>query len=209
MISRPGRQRRAAVSGMAPLRLSALKPFAAGMKRQCYVHPQNPGLCIKVAKSVVGERRGRRDQRRDVEGQAWLRRHRPDSVFDRIPVIKDVVATDLGSGLIMRLYRDVDGSISRSAATLIRESGLTPALGAAIDDWKHWVLEQRVLTQDTGPHNILAQDLGGQRYKMVLIEGWWVKRRYRWLAWFHPRLCSGLIRRELRRFDRRLGDLLD
>ena len=190
-------------SGHRPLVLSGLEPFARGGKRHCYVHPADSGLCVKVVASTEDERCAS-EQRLDIEDYAWLKKHRSDAIFDRIPAFEGVVDTDLGPGIVMRLYRDADGRISRSLVDLIRERGLTPALLRAIAELKLWQREHRLLTRDTGPHNVVAVHLGGGDWKLAIIEDW-VNRRHRWLARLHPLLTDFLIERELRKFDRRAG----
>ena len=73
-----------------------------------------------------------------------------------------------------------------------------------IDEYKEWQRRQRLLTWDTGPHNVLAVSLGDDDWKLVIIEGW-LHRRHRWLARIHPLIEGYLVGRQLRKFDRRVG----
>ena len=183
--------------------LSGIEPFAKGGKRHCYVHPANSALCVKVAARADGED-CHAQQRLDLEDYALLKKRGRESVFERIPEIAGVVDTDLGPGIVMQLYRDANGRISRKLAEVVRERGLTPNLIREIDDLKQWQREQRLLTWDTGPHNVLAVSLGDDDWKLVIIEGW-LHRRHRWLAQVHPLFEDYLIGRQLRKFDRRVG----
>ncbi len=185
------------------LSLAGLEPFARGGARHCYVHPDDPGLCVKVPAS--DDERCHAEQRSDIEDYTWIRKRGRGELFDRIPEIEAVVETDRGLGVVMRLYRDVDGSISRPLDKLVAERGLADFV-PAIDDWKRWVRQQRLFTRDTGPHNLLAVHLGGDRWKLVIIEDW-LNRRHRWLAALHPALLRLLIDRELRKFDRPVSRL--
>ncbi|MXW91413.1 MAG: hypothetical protein F4114_00375 [Rhodospirillaceae bacterium] len=189
--------------GDGPLALSGLEPFAKGGKRHCYVHPADPGLCVKVV-ARADEPQCAVEQRQDIEDYAWLKRHRPEAIFERIPAFAGIVETDLGAGIVMQLYRDADGRISRNLTELLREHGLTPALDRAIDELKRWQREYRLLTRDTGPHNVVAVRSDGGGLKLTIIEDW-LNRRHRWLARLHPVLTDFLIERELRKFDRRLA----
>lgn len=191
-----------------PLILSGREPFARGSKRHCYVHPADAALCVKVAAHADGPDGpdGQAQQRQDLEDYALLKKRGGAAIFDRIPEIEGVVETDLGPGIVMQMFRDADGGISRNLAEIIRERGLSPALGRAIDDLKRWQREQRLLTRDSGPHNVLAVCLGGDAWKLVIAEGW-QNRRQRWLARLHPRLRDYLIGRQLRKFDRRVAHL--
>lgn len=193
-------------SASDPLVLSGTEPFARGGKRHCYVHPADPSLCVKVAARADDER-CHAEQRTDIEDYRTLTKCWPEAVFDRIPAITGVVGTDLGPGIVMPLYRDGDGRISRNLGEIVREGGLTPSLLAAIDELKGWLRKYRLLTRDSGPHNVVAVRLGEERWKLVLIEDW-LNRRHRWLARRHRAILDYLIGRELRKFDRRLAHSL-
>ena len=189
------------------LSLSGLEPFAKGGKRHCYVHPADDDLCIKVVADSDDER-NHEQHRLELEDYAALKTRGSDSLFDRIPEIKGVVETDLGTGIVMRLYRDADGRISRTLSDVIREGGLAPPLIEAVDELRRWLRRQRLLTGDTGPHNVLGVSLGPDEWKLVIVEGW-INRRYRRLARLHRRLTDWLIGRELRKFDRRTARLVE
>ena len=184
------------------LSLAELEPFARGGWRHCYVHPDDPNLCIKVP--AAADERCHAAQRMDIEDYAWVKKQGRVQLFERIPRIEAVIETDRGLGIVMRLFRDADGSISRPLSSLIGERGLTRFL-PVIDDWKRWVRQQRLLTGDTGPHNLLALHLGSDEWKLVIVEGW-MNRRHRWLAALHPVFLDFLIDRELRKFDRRASE---
>lgn len=183
------------------LSLAGLEPFARGGARHCYVHPDDPGLCVKVPAS--DDERCHTEQRLDIEDCTWIRKRGREELFDRIPEIESLVETDLGWGIVMPLYRDADGSISRPLNDLVVERGLADFV-SAIDDWKRWVRRERLFTRDTGPHNLLAVHLGGKEWKLIVIEDW-LNRRHRWLAAIHPVLLRRLVDRELRKFDRRVA----
>jgi hypothetical protein len=54
--------------------LSNLSPFASGGNRDCYEHPTNPNICIKVTKSGILENIRR--------NKAWYKRLRSSKSFD-------------------------------------------------------------------------------------------------------------------------------
>ena len=188
-----------------PLVLSGSEPFARGDKRHCYVHPADSALCVKVP-ARPDSRACHAQQRLDIEDNALLKKRGEESVFERIPEIAGVVDTDLGPGIVMRTYRDANGRVSRKLAEVVRERGLTPALIRAIDELKAWQRKHRLLTRDTGPHNVLAMCLGDDDWKLVIVEGW-LHRRNRWLALIHPSVEGYLIDRQLRKFDQRIAYL--
>ena len=187
------------------LSLAGAEPFAMGSKRHCYVHPHDASLCVKVL-SRADDERGHAEQRKELEDYLLLGERGSETLFDRIPAIVGIVTTDLGDGIVSRMCRDADGRISRNLGELIRGHGLTPALAGAIDEHKQWQREQRMLTRDTGPHNVVAVSLGRREWKLVIIEGW-VNRKLRWLTRRCRTFADYMIGRELRKFDRRVASL--
>ena len=84
---------------------------------------------------------------------------------------------------------------------------MSPTLVEAIDELKQWLKAQRLLTHDTGPHNVVAVRLGEDKLKLVIIESW-VNRRYQWLARYHRAFADYMIGRQLSKFDRRVSHLI-
>ena len=185
-----------------PLLLSGLASFAVGSKRRCFVFPGNADLCVKVPLARDAGA-GHYEQRQEVESYALLKKRAPEA-FDRIPEIINIVETDYGLGIVSRMCRDTDGKISRNLANLIRQDGLTPGILKAIDEWKEWLREQRLLTRDTGPHNIVAVRLGADEWKLMIVEGV-MPRRLHWLVRRNRFLADYWIERQLRKFARRLA----
>ena len=188
-----------------PLVLSGLEPFAKGGFRHCYVHPDDADLSVKVV-ARAEDPRCHAEQRWEVADCRWLKKHWSSTMSDRIPAFEGFVETDRGVGIVMRLCRDFDGRVSLDLARLIREHGLTPALDQAVDELKLWLREQRLLTRDASPKNVVAVRMGGGDWKLMIIEGW-RHRRWRWLAQLHPVVADWLIRKQMRKFDRRLAML--
>ena len=73
---------------------------------------------------------------------------------------------------------------------------------------KHWLLKHRLLTRDTGPHNVVAICMAKDDWKLVIIEGL-VNRRFRSLTRSFRWFADYMICRELQKFDRRVQALLD
>ena len=189
------------------LSLSKLKPFEKGTKRSCYVHPDDPNLCVKVISGQSYDRKKLVEQRLEIEDFALLK-HRDEAVlFERFPKNAGVVSTDLGQGIINQLLRDFDGQISRNFGELIIKEGLNLELKQDIMKLKQWLRTHRCLTRDTGPHNMVAVRLADDEWKLVIIEGMinhkfsWLTKTFRWFA-------NYMIERELRKFDRRVESAL-
>ena len=165
--------------------LRLANPFAVGGRRLCYVHPEEPGKCIKVL---------RVDEHRTVRSvQKWgvLTRFRRaydnnadeqralKCLFRRIgplaarhfPTSYGMVATDRGPGLVLDLIRDHDGGISRSVRELITIGLNVESLQTAYDEFAAFLLEHVVVTRSILDHNIAVQFRVDGSARMYLIDG--------------------------------------
>lgn len=120
------------------VRLADREPLAHGSFRACYLHPADPGLCVKVMlengdkhrRGIVDRLLGMRDRhpnwREWDEYRRLLRRGIP---LDRyFPKIHGIVETDLGPGLVVDVVRGSDGGLPISVLDYMngnRLDGLT------------------------------------------------------------------------------------
>jgi hypothetical protein len=115
----------------APLDLGDARLIGHGWKRDCYQHPLDPGLCIKVPSlAPKGTRRLRERliewragssigaQHNDREWKAYGRFGEVLRPF--IPAYHGFVATSRGRGLVVELVRDADGRPSRHLKDWLR-----------------------------------------------------------------------------------------
>lgn len=192
---------------MYKILLAGHQPFAMGSKRNCYVHPYNHNLCIKVLSNTCNKHDGIAAQQLEIDDYSVLQRCERSTLFDRIPRFKGTADTDLGLGIVSQLLRDVDGEISQNLAKLLQKQGLTPDLIKAIDELKQWLHDQQLLTRDTGPHNIVAMRMANSKWHLVIIEGW-INRKFSWLTRSFHSFGNYLLSRQLRKFDRRMKYLV-
>lgn len=130
-------ERRAPGDGL--IRLAERTPIARGSFRACYLHPREPGHCIKVMldggdnhrRGIVDRLLGLRDRHPNLREWDEYRRLRNRGVpLDRyFPVIHGIVDTDLGPGLVVDLLRGSDGGLPVSVVDYAngnRPEGLAP-----------------------------------------------------------------------------------
>ena len=189
------------------LPLAGSEPFARGSHRDVYVHPHNPNLCVKVM-ARPKDRSCRKAHRRELRDWAWLQRWGRSAWFDRIPAIKGVAETDIGSGIVSQLYRDEDGRISRNLDRIIHEDGISPSLMQAVEELKEWLKQHQLPTWDTGPHNTVAVRRGDNHWTLFIIEGW-VHRRCHRIPWLVHFTGDKLASRQIQEFSRRLNSVID
>lgn len=171
-----------------------------GLHRECFVHPEDPGLCIKVV--VAGSIN---ENRREAEYYAHLESRGVS--WEMLPRFHGLVQTNLGEGAVFDLVRDHDGRNSHTLAHYLASAGLTlqyqDSLREAMARLASYLLENRVITMTLKPKNILfrqevegggtlviVDNVGNSDFIPLANHSSWFARRK--------------IRRRWRRFERDL-----
>lgn len=183
--------------------LIELNPHALvgkGLHRECYVHPDIPGQCIKVV--VAGN--GSENRREQAYYASLARRGVP---WDRLPKFHGLVQTNLGEGAAFDLVRDHDQRISLTLAHYLASEKLTTRYGAALREalaeLKAYLLEHRIITMTLKPKNILFRLDSEETGTLVIVDNIG-NSDFIPLADFSARLARWKIRRKWRRFERSL-----
>jgi len=162
------------------------QPFAVGGRRACYFHPEDRGLCIKIARPDKLPH-----MLRSVD--PWWKRVRPASYYDEnmldmnighklrarlgdsatahFPSIHGMVETDLGVGLVCELIRDPDERISLSGKEYTLANGLRTEATTAIKELRLFLSKHLILFRDPFPHNIAIQEQIDGSVRAVIIDG--------------------------------------
>jgi len=170
-----------------PLLLKNLQPFARGGHRECYVHPEDPALCIKIRRpdfplTALRKEKGFPrnlkplsafdDNVEEHRVLAEYQRRFGDPVFRHVSRSYGFIATDQGPGLVTELIRDAPGNIARTLKKALWEQGMSAdieqAIATLIATWEGF----RVPSRDLLLHNIVAEtDARGQVRRLVVIDG--------------------------------------
>ncbi len=180
------------------IKLAHLKPFAAGCKRECYVHPECKDKIIKIIPS---------DRSPEVllSQKPWIRRvlQKPEA-FDanlgesrkfeqlakRYPDLNSTipylvqyfgkVQTDLGEGIVVQAIRNIDGTISQTVEDAAESDASQPlaydkaTLLNAIKPIES-TRNDATIYNDVGENNIVIQKLNANptspKYKFWVIDG--------------------------------------
>ena len=169
------------------LLLSNAKPFARGGNRLCYVHPDNPKVCIKVRRPDFTLEDCRRkkgfprnlrplssfdDNREEFQVISHLVENRGEIVLRHIYRCDGFVDTDLGKGLLTELVRDEDGRISLSLKQYIWEYGNSSACKVAVEELLSFWRRHLIPSRDLLTHNVLVQqEQDGRILRLVVIDG--------------------------------------
>ncbi len=170
---------------MNPLKLSDTEPFGIGGRRECYVHPHDPSKCVKVLRTDIDRSSGVRrfriipanlrrkydnneDERRILMS---LEKRIGVQIQKHIPLCYGYEVTDLGPGLVLDLYRDSDGKISRSLRELFFLGHHPDEFKTAFDEFIQFFLDNCIVNRNLLDHNIVASKQQNGDWGLFLIDG--------------------------------------
>jgi hypothetical protein len=171
-----------------------------GLHRECFVHPGNPALCIKIVVAGSGNE-NRREQGYYAEladqGISW----------EMLPEFYGLVETNLGEGAVFDLIRDYDGRISLTLRHYLASEQLTSlhgdALRDALKELKGYLLQHLIITMTLKPKNILFQMDSPATGKLVIVDNIG-NSDFIPVVKYSSRLAKWKISRKWRRFEHSL-----
>jgi hypothetical protein len=137
-----------------------------GLHRDCYRHPQNKNLCIKIV--VHGNAQVQREKRyyRHLEkrGISW----------DMIPMFHGDIETNLGRGSVFDLVSDHDGSVSKTLEYYLSSNKITEAhyngLSNALYLLKDYLLQQHIITMTLKPYNVSCKKMKSGSFRLFIVD---------------------------------------
>ncbi|BDH44430.1 hypothetical protein TUM12370_04740 [Salmonella enterica subsp. enterica serovar Choleraesuis] len=151
------------------LQLSALTPLGTGRHRQCFLHPTHPERCIKIVYNL--ESGGDKELNRELNYYAHLEGRLED--WSGIPRYYGTVNTDLGTGYVYDIIKDVDGTASVSLTEFAKEcqqAGNLATLDKVLARLQVYLRDNRIVTMTIKPQNILCQRRGGDDIMPVVVD---------------------------------------
>lgn len=149
------------------LELSTEQLIARGWHRECYQHPADRNLCIKVV--VNGNDT---ETRRE---QAYYR-HLEQRLIDwqSIPKFHGNVVTNKGDGAVFSLIRDVDEQVSKTLGHYLSSAELFTRHRLELQDsllrLYQYQLQNNVITMSLKPNNLLFQLRQNGKGTMFIID---------------------------------------
>lgn len=169
------------------LKLAGIEPFAQGGNRQCFVHPENRNLCVKVRRpdfSLADLRRKKgfpKSLRPLSSFDDNLEEYRVLEAFNKrygvqaFKVISNCFGfedTDLGKGLVSELIRDDDGAISLNIKQYIWEVGITESFQEVLEEFCAFWQKMSMPSRSLLIHNVVVQQgKNGKVGRLVVIDG--------------------------------------
>ncbi len=184
----------------AALELTEL--IGSGNDRECWRHPGNPQLCIKVAKPE--------QERPQNEIDAHYAKHllKRNISGAHIPAVHGWVATNKGPGLVFDLVMDDSGQPSQTLLKSVHSGALGYAQARAlIDEAFDWLIKHKVILADYGIDNLLVRRSKDGGHHLVFIDGLGA-RNFGWNYWLN-RLLPFKAVKKAREFRLKTIQLLD
>ena len=166
------------------INLDGIKPFAEGGNRMCFVHPDNPGRCLKVVypglPSKIKNRKSWYKRFRSIE--SFDDNLREQKAYDQKALKKDdpylwlhlarwygMTETSIGIASETELIRNGD-TIAETLETYLFREGITEEIKASIEDFEQWLKDHLVLTKNLIPHNLVL-DYQNDKIVIKIIDG--------------------------------------
>ncbi len=147
--------------------LDADHRFAGGYHRDCYVHPADDSLCIKI--SLRGNFT---ESAREAKYYRHLESRQVS--WDLLPRFHGFVETSLGPGAVFDLVRDGDGEVSENLEHYLRSPALTAAnidgLTQAFRSLRAYLIEHRIITRTLKAKNIVYQKTGPGNAQLIIVD---------------------------------------
>jgi len=145
-----------------------LEPIAAGTMRDCFVHPDDPALCIKVPRCVQGLKVCRREARYI----ARVARRYPSADVSRVPRYLGRVLTDQGPGWVQQRVVNADGTPAPLLGDCLEAMRRhRPAWTAALAEFREWAMTQPLQLRDITPGNLCVRALDDGALQFVPVDG--------------------------------------
>jgi PhoP regulatory network protein YrbL len=138
-----------------------------GLHRECFIHPGNPALCVKVV--VAGNSN---ENRREAKYYRQLARRGVS--WEMLSKFHGLVATNLGEGAMFDLVRDGDGQVSKPLAHYLESETLSAlhgdTLAGAVEELRTYLLRNRIITMTLKTKNILFQQDTRNSGRLVIVD---------------------------------------
>ncbi len=149
------------------IELDSSRFIGKGWHRECYIHPDNDKLCVKVVVS------GNLDEsKREQKYYKFLQKRR--ARWEILPEFHGLIETNMGSGAVFDLIRDFDGEVSKTLEYYLLLDDLTEAenagISTAIDVFKRELLQQTIITMGILPKNIMYKKTAANEGALVVID---------------------------------------
>jgi len=182
------------------IKIDGCRLIGKGFHRECYRHPENKNLCIKLV--VAG---GPEESRR--EKQYYRHLERRGISWEMIPKYHGDIETDQGIGSVFDLIVDQDGSVSKTLKYYLSSNEKTEAnydgLSTSLYLLKDYLFQQRIITMTLKPKNMVGQKDRSGIFRLFIVDNLGNSDFFP-ICNYNNYLANKKISRKWRRFEDRI-----
>mgnify|MGYP000653837830 CR=1 FL=1 len=138
-----------------------------GWHRECFIHPEDDKLCLKVV--VSGN-----DQETKREQSYYQLLKKRNVTWDKLPKFHGNIETNFGSGAIFDLIRDENGDVAKTVEFYLNDESLMQEMHqhihTALIDLKDYLIDQNIITMSIKPKNLLYQKQCGLQGSIYIVD---------------------------------------
>ncbi|MBL4783084.1 MAG: hypothetical protein JKX92_12655 [Porticoccaceae bacterium] len=138
-----------------------------GLHRECYIHPDNVQLCVKVV--VAG------DLSESKREQSYYKLLQKRGIsWDILPRFHGLIDTNRGAGAVFDLIRDFDGEVSKTLEHYLCAEQLASSentgIKQAIGVFRRELHRQAIITMTLSPKNIMYKKTAANEGTLIVID---------------------------------------
>lgn len=138
-----------------------------GLHRECFVHPDNNNLCIKVVTNG-------NQQETQREQSYYNLLDKKNITWDMLPKFHGNIKTNMGSGAVFDLIRDHDNNTAKTLGHYLKDEELLQEnydyILSALQELKHYLISQNIITMSIKPKNLLFQKQKDGQGKVYIVD---------------------------------------
>ncbi len=142
--------------------------FGKGHHRECYIHPENQNLCIKI---IVDFKLSVRKEQREKKYYQHLEKR--NILLDMIPIYHGDILTNKGVGSVFDLISDQAGNVSKTLSYYISSNEVTEENYSSLENLfyllKDYLLEQKIITS-LSHRNIVCQRNKSEISRLFIVD---------------------------------------
>ena len=164
--------------------LEEVKPFAEGVNRVCYIHPNNKSMCLKISKSEVvkkmrsnapwykklrSEKSFDDNYREESAYQQRAIKENPQKIWRHLAKWYEFVETSKGLASCTELITNND-KVALNLEEYLFSKGRTSEIDKALKEFEIFLKETKLLTKNIIPHNLAIKE-NDSELTLKIIDG--------------------------------------
>ena len=146
------------------VKVSNKHTIGIGYNRECYHHPENRKLCIKVDLPGTPSTDSQREKK------YYLHLLKRNVSWDMVPKYHGDIKTNIGLGSVYDLILNDDGSVSGTLENYLKANNDFKHVIKPFFELKAYLLQQRIIVGTLYPRNLLCQITEKKITKLVLCD---------------------------------------